>query len=374
MKADNALDYVSWRGDLPLSADGFNEVDMLLFSEFVYAPLENVSKSFHKPAGTGPTLLSLLKTVYPGPLPKKTSYVFSPRYDLWHTTEVHRRFAEVLLDRFVSNFEPENDKQFAAAVFCCLVNGKRIAVVSFRGTDATVTGWKEDFDMAYKSPIPAQTDSVDFLDSVLDAGYDSILVCGHSKGGNLAMYGAACCKDPDRIDAIYNFDGPGLQESVFKRDTWDILQDRIHSFIPESSIIGLLMSHRAVPVVVESDSVSIKQHNPFYWHVSGTHFVRTEDTTISSRFLDGTFHAFLDSCTMEQKELLVRTAFEIVELSGAVRVRDIVKGLVLHLPQVKRKISEIPESDRKVLSEAMKILVGSGSKTVKLLMGKEEEI
>ena len=371
---DNALDYMAWRGDIPFSFDGFNEIDMLIFAELVYAPLENYSHSFSVNAGQGPELPSIFRTVYPSALPKKTSYVFKPRYDLWSMLESHPRFSGVRLDRFVSNFEPENDKQFAAAVFCCEFNGKKHAVVSFRGTDSTVTGWKEDFDMAYKFPIPAQADSVAFLDSVLGAGYDSVDVCGHSKGGNLAMYAAASCSAPDSICGVYNFDGPGLQESFFLSDAWKGLQPRIRSFIPESSIIGMLMGRGTMPVIVESDSKSIMQHNPFYWHVIGTHFVEADDTTVSSRFLDGTLHRFLDSCTLEQKEVLVRTVFQIIEISEADKVKDIPKGLVKHLPKARRIISEIPEKDRKLISETLKILVGSGSITAKLLLGKEDTV
>lgn len=372
-KADNALDYLSWRGNLFFSQDGFNEVDMLLLSELVYAPIENYSKNFSAKSGKGPTLLSILKTVYPNPLPKGTSYVFQPRYDLWYMLETHVRFAEVHLDRFVSNFEPENDKQFAAAVFCCIIKGMKVAVVSFRGTDATVTGWKEDFDMAYKSPIPAQADALSFMNSVLQEDYDKIFVTGHSKGGNLAMYSSAYCKHPEEIYGIYNFDGPGLSEEIIKSDKWERIATRLQSFIPESSIIGMLLGHGTKPVIVKSDSKSIKQHNPFYWHVVGTSFVRSEDTTFSSRFLDGTLHSFLESCTMEQKELLVKTTFELVEVSEAVRVRDIVKGLAKNHHQLRETISSISEDDRKVIGEVIRILAGSGGRTIKSLIGKKDE-
>ena len=369
---DNALDYVAWRGDLDFSTDGFNEVDMLLFSEFVYAPIENFSRSYSATCGTGYTLVSLLQTVYPAPLPKHTSYVFQPRYDLWMTLKTKTRFSDVRLDRFVSNFEPENDKQFAAAVFCCLTEGKKIAVVSYRGTDATVTGWKEDFDMAYKFPIPAQKDAVDFLNDVLKSGYDELFLCGHSKGGNLAMYAGAFCSSSEKIKGIYSFDGPGLSDQAVGSPKWKAVQPKVHSYIPESSVIGLLLGHTTSPVIVKSDSKSIMQHNPFYWHVLGDSFVRSENTTFSSRFLDGTLHDFLENCTIEQTELLVRTTFEIVQISEAVRVRDIAKGLVVRLPQVKKTISEIPQEDRKVIKEVMRILLGSGGKTAKLLLIRKE--
>lgn len=368
---NNALDYVSWRGDLSLSVDGFNEVDMLLFSELVYAPIENYSRSFSADAGKGPELLSILKDVYPAPLPKRTSYVFQPRYDLWNMMPTRRRFAEVRLDRFSSNFEPENDKQFAAAVFCCLFGKEKIAVVAYRGTDATVTGWKEDFDMSFMSPIPAQSDAVAFMNEVLKCNYDRIYVCGHSKGGNLAVYSAAFCSEPDRISEIYNFDGPGLSDDIIESCVLDRVKEKTHSFIPESSIIGLLLGHSGTPVIVKSDSKTIMQHNPFYWHVMGGSFVRSEDTTFSSRFLDGTLHEFLASCSLEQKELLVKTTFEIVQISEAVRVRDIPKGLATRIPKVKKTISSIPKEDRMVIGEVLRILVGSGSRTAKLLLGKK---
>ncbi|MBO6000502.1 MAG: DUF2974 domain-containing protein [Spirochaetales bacterium] len=368
---NNALDYVLWRGDLALSVDGFNEVDMLLFSELVYAPIENYSRSFCSDAGKGPDLLSILKDVYPAPLPKRTSYVFQPRYDLWNMMPTRRRFAEVRLDRFSSNFEPENDKQFAAAIFCCLFGKEKIAVVAYRGTDATVTGWREDFDMAYKSPIPAQSDAVSFLNEALKSGYDKIYVCGHSKGGNLAMYAGAFCSKPEDLSEIYSFDGPGLSDDIIRSDIWKKVSSKIHSYIPESSIIGLLMGHSGTPVIVKSDSKTIMQHNPFYWHVMGGSFVRSEDTTLSSQFLDETLHEFLSDCTLEQKEILVKTTFEIVQVSEAVRVRDIPKGLAMRIPKVKKTISSISKEDREVVGEVLRILAGSGSRTAKLLMEKK---
>jgi len=368
----NALDYIKQKGSLSFSEEPFNEVDMLMFSMLVYAAFENHGRSFIAKNGTGPTLLSLLDTVYPEPLPKNASYVFRPRYESWQLMKDHRRFAEVRLDRFLSNFEPENDKQFAAAVFCCDVKGVKVAIVSFRGTDSTVTGWKEDFDMAYKNPIPAQADAVAFLESVLVSGYDKVYVCGHSKGGNLAMYSSAFVERQEAIEGIYNYDGPGLSEEIIESERWINIRKKVHSFIPESSIIGMLLGHCTEPMVVKSDSKSIMQHNPFYWHIDGTGFVQSDDLTFSSRFLDGTLHKFIESCTLEQKETLVSTTFEIIEISQAVKVRDIAKGLALRLPEVQKTISKIPEEDRKIIREVLRILVGSGSKTALLLLEKKD--
>ena len=365
----NALDYVSWRGDLPLSTAGFNEVDFLLFAELVYAPIENWAKKNpgKNPDGRGPLLTAIAHTVYPTPLPKKTSYVFTPRYDLWMMLEQSTRLNEIRLDLFESNFEPENDKQFAAAVFSITEDGNNTAIVAFRGTDSTVTGWKEDFDMAYKCPIPAQSDAVDFLEKVLDADYGKTYVCGHSKGGNLAMYASACCSRPEKITAVYSFDGPGLSDEILESKGWKSIQERIHSYVPESSVIGMLLGNSISPEVVKSDNVSLMQHNPFYWHVLGTSFVRSEETTFSSRFLDGTLHEFMAECTLEQKELLVKTTFELIEVSGAEKTKDIMKGLVRNLPELKKTLDGISEEDRMMLRQVAHIMRISGSKALQSL-------
>ena len=371
---NNALDYIKWRGDISLSDYGPNEVDYLIFSELVYAPLENCMEESGKLDGNGPTLVSIFDKVYPVPVPQTASFVFKPRYELWTLMDDHRRFAELRLDHFRSNFEPENSKQFAAAVFSYGPKSRKTAVVAFRGTDSTVTGWKEDFDMAYKSPIPAQDDATEFLNEVIASGaYESITVCGHSKGGNLAMYSASTCSAPDSIKAVYSFDGPGLSDSILKSEGWKSIEGRIHSYIPESSVIGMLLGNTTHPVVVKSDNVSLMQHNPFYWHVLGPSFLKSVETTFSSRFVDGTIHRFLSDCTLEQTEVLVKTVFDIIEISEAVKVRDIAKGLVKRLPQVKRKISEIPEADRKILKELLHLLAGSSNKTLKLMFSDQNQ-
>ena len=364
----NALDYVAHYGHLSFTEMPFNNVDMLILAMLSYAAFENYSENFCAPIGTGPTLLSLLPIVYPNPIPAKTSYIFRPRYELWQTMKTHRRFAEIRLDRFAFKFDPSADEQFAAAVFCCQVGTSKTAIVSFRGTDATVIGWREDFDMAYKCPIPAQKDSLQFLESVLQQGYDKIILCGHSKGGNLSMYSAAKATMAYLISDIYNFDGPGLSDDIISSLGWAKIRSKVHSFVPESSIIGMLLGCATKPFVVRSSSMSIMQHNPFYWHVQGTNFVEADNRTASSKFFDGTMQNLLAMCTPQQKETVVRTVFEIIQISGANKMKDVVKGLLPKLSEVISVISSIPQEERAILRQVLVNLLGSAGVAVLQLL------
>ena len=43
----NIIDYIKWRGDLPLSKISFNDVDLLILSELVYADMHSIVPSGH---------------------------------------------------------------------------------------------------------------------------------------------------------------------------------------------------------------------------------------------------------------------------------------------------------------------------------------
>ena len=116
--------------------------------------------------------------------------------------------------------------------------------MAFRGTDGTLVGWKEDFNMSFADAVPAQLHAVEYLNRA--AALPGVLrLCGHSKGGNLAVYAAAFC-EPDvqeRIAAVRSFDGPGFQQAVTEREAFHRVIDRVRTYVPRASVIGLLLEH-----------------------------------------------------------------------------------------------------------------------------------
>lgn len=362
----NLFDYLEWRGDLAFSQASLSPVDLLIFSEIVHAPLENLIKDGSE-SYKGKTLSQLYPVIYPHPVAGKEFNLLSSRYRIFEMMKTKGRFADVKLMKFSSHFEPENTKQFAAAEFAI---GKT-AVVAFRGTDATVTGWKEDFLMSFESPVPAQTDALSFMDNIPDS-YDEVYVCGHSKGGNLAMYASALTKKQKFIKAVYSFDGPGLDRSVLDTDGWKNILGRANLIVPESSIIGLLMGYMKNHRTIASDSMSIMQHNPFYWHVLGSDFVDAENSTFSSRLTDNAIHCFLENCTSDQRKTIVEAAFDMIEVTGAVKTKDIVRSAAKHPAEIKAVYNKLSPDDKTAIKELGKIMFKSYGISLKQILGKEK--
>lgn len=357
----NIMDYLSWRGDLRFSQSGLCEIDMLIFAQLVHAPLERLGGE-----GIGSTLAELQPRVYPQAPDKDASELEQSRYTLWLAAAKTARYSGVTLGSFEAHFEPESEKQFAAAVF--MLGG--MGVVAFRGTDATLVGWKEDFNMSFESPIPSQLEAVNFLNEASGDAH-TLYVCGHSKGGNLALYSASMCNPHTRkrIKGVYSFDGPGLDDETARSEGYTELNDKIHSFLPESSIIGLLMDYHDEFFIIESDGVSIWQHNPYLWHVEGAHFKAAEGMTRSSRFTDRTLHAFLAGCTPDERRALVDTLYNILSVSKAVRLRDLPKGLAMHAPAVIDACKDVSPENREVLKKTLSTLASAGSDNLRLLFG-----
>ena len=356
---NNIIDSVKWRGDLTFDQAPLCPVDFLIFAQLVHLPLENL-----RGQGLGERLCDLEGRVYSAAPAKDENTLIRSRYELWQALRDTPRFGDVRLARFASHFDVEAEKQFAAAVFRC----GDVSIAAFRGTDATLVGWKEDFNMGFEIPVPSQTEAVAFLTDNA-ALTDTWYTCGHSKGGNLAMYAAAMCSPEVRkkIRGVYSFDGPGMDQRTLQSPGWQELS--IHSYIPESSIIGLLLGYREDFTIIESDSVSIMQHNPYHWHVLGPGFVTAQETTLSSQFTDKTLHNFLDNCTVEQRKTMINALYSVLAASGATRLRDLPKGLMTHLDDVAAALAAISPEERQAVGGALKLLASAGGENMRLLAG-----
>ena len=149
------------------------------------------------------------------------------------------------------------------------------AYVAFRGTDDTIVGWKEDFNMAFTPEIPAQRYAADYLQQAAAAlAFRPLLVGGHSKGGNLAVYAAVFCGEAiqKQIRAVYNNDGPGFYASLLELPEHRRIAGKITTLLPESSVVGMLLEHEEAYQVVRSTQIRLMQHDGFSWQVLGRRF------------------------------------------------------------------------------------------------------
>ena len=180
------------------------------------------------------------------------------------------RFRDVLIYDHAAAFDEVRDLQFAATTYVC---PGRFAYMGFRGTDTTLTGWREDFNMAYRAPVEAQALAARYLAA---AGADSrlpetLLVGGHSKGGNLAEYAAltAAPEVQQRIARLYNHDGPGFKAGLFTAADYEPLAGRMTKQVPADSMVGILMESFMPVEVVQATGRGFEQHSVFRWVVEG---------------------------------------------------------------------------------------------------------
>ena len=243
--------------------------------------------------------------------------------DLLEHAAISRRFAPVRVWAHQSKLDEARELQFSATTFSL---GNGTSFIAFRGTDDTLVGWKEDFNMAVRFPVPAQEEALAYTQFIADKTGDRLLLGGHSKGGNLAVY-AAAFSPPQlqrRIDAVWCNDGPGFLPELLEHPGFAAVRPRIRSILPRSSVVGVLLSSDWEETVVDSSAVGALQHDGLTWQVMGPQFVRAEGLSKSSRQVDKTFHNILLELDPEQRRQVIDNVFSAGPELGAKTLTDLI--------------------------------------------------
>lgn len=265
------------------------------------------------------------------------------------------RFRDTRLTDLVFKTDLAQEEQFAAMTFALPTGG---AYVAFRGTDSTIVGWKEDLNMAYLCPVPSQKEACAYLEEAMCRHEGPVYVGGHSKGGNLAVYAAACCsrEAQDRIRQVFSHDGPGFSDEFRAREGFGLMQERVVKTVPKSSVIGLIMDDGSHAQVVESGGFSIFQHNPFLWAVDGCDFVPADGLTASSRYLAATIAGWMARFTPEERSRFIDTLFDVIGVTGATRFADIREDWKTALPAMRAAAEALGPDERAFVQDVLKAL------------------
>lgn len=353
------IDYVLQTGGMDFREKPFTNVDNLILCLLSYVEFEGLVPSLEDnkepvtffEALNGKDEPQRLKEIYN----KKTAAQLLP------LLLISRRFGRIGLNYYVSRTDAKSQSQFSAVTF--LLDGAG-SFVAFRGTDGTVIGWKEDFNMAFINPVPAQALSADYLNTVAWRLSGDICVGGHSKGGNLAVYAASMC-DPGvqkRIRAVYDNDGPGFREEFFRSSGFIDIQDRLQKFVPKSSVVGMLLDHWSEYTVVDSDSFGILQHDPLSWLTDADDFVKLDSVTAGAQLMDATLNKWIDSMTAEQREQFVGGLFQILESTQIVDFTEQASGWGKTALSVLEAVKGIDPEVRRVLLRTIGSLVTLAAK------------
>ena len=323
----NIFDYLNWRGDLSFDTVGICEVDGLIFASLSYVDYSDVVPTEIHGVRKPPALLTVTKRYLQahsgGDIPSLGLMLSKQIVKLLVKASKTRRFGLISPLCFVNHVSDKEQKQFSAIAFA-LGNGD--TVVAYRGTDDTIVGWKENFNMSYVYPVPAQKEAVEFLEYVASKTQGRIYLAGHSKGGNLAVYAGvkASPKTRDRIEAVYSNDGPGFDQAFVSGSDYKEMKSKIHSLLPQSSIVGMLLDNADNYAVVKSNTTGFFQHNGFSWAVMGDKFIHLDSITKKSRALDENMEKMLAGMSREERQRFVNALFNAIETqTGATTLTEL---------------------------------------------------
>lgn len=351
----NIMDYISWRGDLTFAQSPFNEVDNLILACFSYVNLDRIPAVTRQKGIELKKLVKEFKKLHTiKELEADKSFIRLAPFMMFEMAE-SVRFGNCVIRNYVNEIVTEAEQQFSAVE---IVLDDGTSYISFRGTDDTIIGWKEDFNLS-TGVVPAQERAVEYMQRISDKASGMLRVGGHSKGGNLAIYGSVMCKSVhDKILEIYSNDGPGFSKEFQKSPETAEMMPKIIRIIPEYSIIGTLLEHEKQPIIVASTSRGLLQHDGFSWEVQGPGLVRRDSLNKTAlRFIE-ILHKWIDGMDMEQKRLLIEDLFATLQASGYENLSEVQSGGLKSLAAMVKRLDKFAPESRGMMQELLTAICG----------------
>ena len=317
---ENIVTYIREYGEYTFTEEPLNEVDSLVLCQLSYLNYSSFVPGLDK--RNAPVSI---RSIYHHPdrdVILDDYWYRENNRELFAAAAQSRRFGSLKMNYYVNVINVSDETQFAAITY---VLDDKNTYIAYRGTDATIIGWKEDLNMAFMT-VPSQQEAVEYVRRAAQRNGDQLIFCGHSKGGNLSVYAGACA-DPstrERIRRIYSFDGPGVDEETLHSCGYALVSGRIESYLPQSSVVGMLVHYHPVYTVVRALTVGILQHDVMTWQVKDGDFVRLGGVDMTCKITDEATHAWLATMDMDERRLLVDTLYQVVDAAQGELVTDLI--------------------------------------------------
>ena len=357
----NIIDYVENEFN-NMNEKKFNSVDSLILSQvtnYLYDDLVGNINNIKPPV----YFKDLLKAEYFDKMfqsfiiPKKNKH-------LLFALAASPRFRDIKINYHVSKSDNNEEKQFSATTF---ILNNEYAYLGFRGTDTTVIGWKEDFNMAFVCPIPSQIEGTSYVNKVANLIPHKLFIGGHSKGGNIAVYSAMSCENniKPRIKTVYSHDGPGFREEVINSKEFQSIKNKINKTIPYSSLVGILLENHEHYHVVKSIGVGlIMQHDPFWWEVEKDDFIYLNDLSAKSKYVNKTLNTWLSEISDDKRKQFVDALFYILNSTKSETITDIAINWKTNLPIILDAIKHMDPKEKILIMELFKQLASLSIKNI----------
>ncbi len=340
--------------NISFQKEKFNNIDALILTAIVYLPLPRVPKpGFRKKD----RLLALLNEFIDHPTAYKKCVMPNTDLKFARTVKDSKRFNSLELYHYFEDIDEYRQTQFKALTF---INQERSGIfVAYCGTDTTLVGWKEDFDLAYQKETRAQNSAVEYLEKIAkDFPNMKILVGGHSKGGNLAMHAASFCHTDiqNRIVNVYNFDGPGFLPFSIHASGYQKIKNRITTYIPPYSIVGILFEHQEKFKIVKANGGLLLQHSFYYWQVDGTDFVYTNQISKISIRVNIAIRDALMHLSENEIKLFCGNVYELFTASGMKTTHEVFRDLWRSFSYASSRFNQMSTAQQDNLTKIFKRL------------------
>lgn len=353
----NINDYLIWRGDIPISElFPFNEIDSMILARFSYLLFSKI------PMNEIETIESISLKMKDFP---NEDFRYNGDKELITNLGISKRFKNMKVTDFIEHSDKKAEKQFGAITIHI---SDAEMYISYIGTDASLVGWKEDFNLAFMRNIPAQIDGLNYLTNVSNKyPLKQIRVGGHSKGGNVAIYSsiASSIDIQNRIIKVCNYDGPGFNSTIIDNFKDNSFLNKIITYMPQDSIIGRILEHEEKCEFVHSIEKGIYQHDLYSWQVLGIDMIKVENATNSSELAYKTIKEWLKKTTVEQRKVFFDGIFEVFYSTSANTFGEISNNFVKNAPILFKTYKEISDEDRKTINLMIKEFVKAYAVTLK---------
>lgn len=356
----NMLDYIKEFGHVSFEERAFSEIDALVLTELEYLPLEKVVPSDENGENfvTVKEIAEYMQEHKQELFDENPMMITQERHEVSQVIADAPRFQSLKFFGVVSVWDKDTTKQFAAVT---VEVEPSVRLVVFRGTDETLIGWKEDFLMTYSPLVAAQTDAKEYLAKQASLFDGDLMVSGHSKGGNLAIYAAATQEEDVqlRIVDIFCFDSPGLYRSVLETKGYQNIVPLAMRYIPQDSIVGLMLESEVPYVIVKSNATGAMQHSAMTWEIEDGQFIKMEKLTKNSQLNDQTFKKWTESVSDEELELFWNVFFELLFSVGIDTVNDLYGQFMHYVQEFLKAAGDMDEEKRELLTRIALLLVST---------------
>ncbi len=340
----NVYDYLKKYGNKSFIEKEFNDIDNIVFSALSYLNFSSIVSSKNDTV-TLENAGNIYLKKYSLRQVAKLGIAQKESYKLLKKVIECDRYKNIRMSNYI--YIGDEDKQFCGVKFKIK---KDLIYISFEGTDHLLSGWKEDFELAYKFPTASQSYAIKYLNKHISIWDKNVIVGGHSKGGNLALVSCMYANSFYRrkIIKIYSNDGPGLRKAQIESENYKRIKDRFIHIIPDHDLVGMLLRHDNDYKIIKSSRKDVLAHSLVTWQILDDEFVEAPLSEFSKK-IEKSVILWLDKHNDLEREKMIVSIFNALEKAGIYNLNDLINLKTAF--RVIKNLSDIDDETKKLIGD-----------------------